>query len=214
MKCLVILLSLIIWGCNQKPNSELADNKFDVALSNGKNSSVRSDYIFMDFHFGQTRAEVKEHYKKLAKEKILQICGDGAYRDIITLDPTSKYYNNIAVTISEDYFENRLYDLTLSLKNDSNNELLDNSVSPLMMYDAYKAFKTKYPQTIWRTNKNKVNGYLLSFEGVENNRYIKIISDEEGHVLISYINLITIAKIDSANQVKKSQDYKKTLKIL
>lgn len=214
MKCLLILLSLIICGCNQKPNSEITDNKFDVALSNGKNLSVRSDNIFMDFHFGQTRTEVKEHYKKLAKEKILQICGDGAYRNIITLDPASNHYSNIFVNISENYYEDKLYCFTLSLKNDSGNEIIDNSISPLMMYDTYKAFETKYPHTIWRANKDLENTKILSFEGAENNRYIKITHDEDGHVFVSYSDLITLARIDSANQVKKSQDYNKTLKIL
>jgi hypothetical protein len=210
----LLFFCFVFWVCGKNDQTKKYDDEFNTAVSQGKSPSVRLDNIFMDFRFGQTRSEVKEHYKKLAKEKTLQICNDGAYRDIITLDPSRKYYNNITVNISEDYFEDRLYNFTLSLKNDSGNELLDNSISPIMMIDVHKAFETRYPQTIWITNKEQGSGNLLSFEGVEKNRFIKISDNEKGHVIISYIDLIALARIDSVNQVKKSQDYDKTLKIL
>ena len=112
----VFLFSIFVTGCNKNKDREIYESTVKKELDSG----IRNDTIFLSFTFGMRSDDFARRLKKLRKEGILYFNENKEYSYEMQL--IEGINGIVEANLSDSYFVDRLYQLTLSVEPTKKNE--------------------------------------------------------------------------------------------
>ena len=149
----VAIFSLLACQNKEKNYHEQWNKDFETALSEAQNSVASEDTIFLNFRFGMTEKDVRNHFNSLLKEKKVYLKNEKFTYDFHASNETLK------TTFVPEYFNDKLYRFTLLF----NDDVLGGAIC---MFKALDTFKEKaksdgYTMYIYENILGKTEYYFI-----------------------------------------------------
>lgn len=195
-KILFILIAFVAFSsCEEIKKVQEAQEKrdaqkeYDELFEKAKASQQRSDTLYLGFRFGMSPKEVKSHFKKLIKEKVVSV----DYLDRYTTELTLKGGMKRNATFRTEYYKDKLCELTLVFDGPSEYVFAFSAFK-----DANEGKKWKWIITEWLENKSRYtmfnNNMVIEFTGL----------------IDSYMSFIDASLVDSLEIQKELEEKEAT----
>jgi len=198
------LLIFIIISCGKKDNED-QKAEYDKKVQEEMNSGVRNDTIFLGYTFVMTMKQFEKKTKELYKQGVLYLNEDNQYAHKMFLEKV--LLENVEATFGPTYFENKLYKLTIAVK--EKGEYTNTPSTPaLIQITLKKLFSEKYGYGDWIYQKGLLEdeeNYIL----IQGNREIEII-EAIGEARIFYTDLIAEKEYEKIEKEKSNKAIKDT----
>ncbi len=171
-KILFILIAFVAFSsCEEIKKAQEAQEKrnaqkeYDELFEKAKTSQQRSDTLYLGFRFGMSPKEVKSHFKKLIKEKVVSL----DYLDRYTTELTLRGGIKRNATFRTEYYKDKLCKLTF---------VIDEPYEYIFVFSAFREAneekKLKWTITEWLENKPRYtmfnNNMVIEFTGIIDSR--------------------------------------------
>ena len=189
---LIFIGTLISCQDYQRDKQQQAiDHRIEKELARGE----RNDTIFLGLRFGMTENEILRHFKKLTRENKLSLNESNTYEYEFDFGENSMPSKGKA-TFSTDYFNNKLFKLSISVKSE---DLVSNA--QLIQLSLVKIYASKYGYSY--LERKSLSGNTSYYIWIDGNRMIEIVAGIND-ARIFYTDLIV-------EQAKEKFDDKETI---
>jgi len=196
-KLLLITIISSLLSCQdyqRKKHQQIIDEKIKKELS----SDIRNDTIFLGLTFGMTEKEVNNKLQSLKKEGKIYSNDNNYYEYEFSLENNAKG----KATFNTDYFENKLYELTVIVKSD---DLIYGSSTLLLKLMLRMIYSRKYGYD--DLEKESILGNSEDYIWINGNRMIEMNSGIN-NVIIFYTDLIAKNKKEAQMKEQEIKDEK------